>query len=498
MTSKIKVDNINKVSDDSNIIKKCGTTTTIGSGASNPIVVDGSAVTIGRCGGTVALASGATQTGFGRTGTVDWQTSIKTGDFTAVNGEGYFVNTTSGAITVTLPASPSVGNIVAVKDYANTADTNSITIGRNSSNIDGNAANAIIANEGGSILLVYADATKGWLVVEAAQKSDISFPEFVAASGGTVTTCGNFKIHTFTSPGTFTVSDVGNASGSNTIDYLVVAGGGGAGGDAGGGGGAGGLRFSNGSFTNSGPSSPRNGGTALPVTATGYPVTVGGGGAGVSPGNSAPPGTKGTDSSFAGSSTITSTGGGQGGGDGAPQAGQPGGSGGGGRANSCSPNGGTGNTPSTPIAQGTNGGSVGSGPQKGGGGGGGFMVVGTDGNSVGPGFGGPGGSGGGFPAAAFGPANGQQNTATGPAAPGTPDGFRYFAGGGHGGTLTGCLGPTPACNGALGGGGVVKAYPTAGGAGIANMGGGGSGGTGNDKGGGAGGSGIVVIRYKFQ
>ena len=79
MTSKIKVDNINKVSDDSNIIKKCGTTTTIGSGASNPIVVDGSAITLGRCGGTVALASGATQTGFGRTGSVDWQTgSIKT------------------------------------------------------------------------------------------------------------------------------------------------------------------------------------------------------------------------------------------------------------------------------------------------------------------------------------------------------------------------------------------------------------------------------------
>ena len=66
MTSKIKVDNINKVSDDTNIIKKCGTTTTIGSGASNPIVVDGSTVTIGRCGGTVALASGAT--GFGNTG----------------------------------------------------------------------------------------------------------------------------------------------------------------------------------------------------------------------------------------------------------------------------------------------------------------------------------------------------------------------------------------------------------------------------------------------
>ena len=42
--------------------------------------------------------SGATQTGFGRTGTVDWQTgSIKTATFTAVNGEGYFANTSGGA-----------------------------------------------------------------------------------------------------------------------------------------------------------------------------------------------------------------------------------------------------------------------------------------------------------------------------------------------------------------------------------------------------------------
>jgi len=108
MTSKIKVDNINKVSDDSNIIKKCGTTTTIGSGASNPIVVDGSAVTIGRCGGTVALASGASQTGFGRTGTVNWVTTKKTTGFTAVSGEGYFCDTAaSGAFTLTLPSSRS-------------------------------------------------------------------------------------------------------------------------------------------------------------------------------------------------------------------------------------------------------------------------------------------------------------------------------------------------------------------------------------------------------
>ena len=102
MTSKIKVDNINKVSDDSNIIKKCGTTTTIGSGASNPIVVDGSAVTLGRCGGTVALASGATQTGFGRTGTVNWQLQqLKQQQLLLqLSGEGYFCNTAGGAFTV--------------------------------------------------------------------------------------------------------------------------------------------------------------------------------------------------------------------------------------------------------------------------------------------------------------------------------------------------------------------------------------------------------------
>ena len=84
MASIIKTDNIQKVSDDSNIIKKCGST-----------------ITLGSCGASVALASGATQTGFGRTGTVDWCTTAKTAPFTAVSGDGYFVNTTSGAVTVT-------------------------------------------------------------------------------------------------------------------------------------------------------------------------------------------------------------------------------------------------------------------------------------------------------------------------------------------------------------------------------------------------------------
>ena len=78
----------------------------------------GSTLTLGGSGTAVTLASGSTQSGFGREGSVDWQTTIKTGDFTAVSGEGYFINTTSGAVVMTLPASPSVGDIVALKDYA--------------------------------------------------------------------------------------------------------------------------------------------------------------------------------------------------------------------------------------------------------------------------------------------------------------------------------------------------------------------------------------------
>ena len=130
MASIIKTDNIQKVSDDSNIIKKCGSTTTVGSGSGQTIVVDGATVTLGRCGGAVNLASGATQTGFGRTGTVNWCTTAKTSPFTATSGSGFFVNTTSGAVTVTLPASPSAGDIVAVADYNCNAATNNITLGK--------------------------------------------------------------------------------------------------------------------------------------------------------------------------------------------------------------------------------------------------------------------------------------------------------------------------------------------------------------------------------
>ena len=89
-------------------------------------------ITLGASGDTITLASGASQTGFGRTGTVDWQTTIQTSTFTASNGEGYFVNTTSGAITVNLPAG-TAGSIVSIKDYLGTFSSNNCTVSANGS-----------------------------------------------------------------------------------------------------------------------------------------------------------------------------------------------------------------------------------------------------------------------------------------------------------------------------------------------------------------------------
>jgi len=90
--------------------------------------------------------------------------AVKTSDFTAVAGEGYFVNTTGGAVAVTLPTSPSLGDEVTVVDYAGTADTNNITINRNSHKIQGDASNLTISTERAGFTLVYVDATQGWLL----------------------------------------------------------------------------------------------------------------------------------------------------------------------------------------------------------------------------------------------------------------------------------------------------------------------------------------------
>ena len=96
-------------------------------------------------------------------GGTQWQ-SIKTSNYTASAGEGVFANTSSGAFTVTLPASPSLGDEVTIVDYAGTADTNNITVGRNSSPIMGAAEDLTISIERAGITLVYVDSTQGWLL----------------------------------------------------------------------------------------------------------------------------------------------------------------------------------------------------------------------------------------------------------------------------------------------------------------------------------------------
>lgn len=402
---------------------------------------------------------------------LDWQSVIvadgSTGT-TGVAGRGYFINTTSAAHTFTLPVSATRGDTIAIKDYAGTFATFNLTIARNGHKIQGVENNSLISTNRASVVLVYADVTRGWEFVTESNVADLQGPLFISATGGTITTSGNFKIHSFTGDGCFVVSTLGNSptvptGGPTNVDYLVVAGGGGGGFDRAGGGGAGGYRTT---F----PSPGCNAGS-FPIAAQTYPITVGGGGAGQT--TYPATGTNGSNSIF---STITSTGGGYGGGGGTPTAfaASPGGSGGGGKGQS--PNtGGTGNTPPTSPSQGNNGGAGTPGPFYGSGGGGGAAATGGNGTISAGGAGGA----------------GSTNSITGsPVA---------YAGGG-GGSVDQVSTPRPGGAGGIGGGGAGSSGPnTAGVAGQSNTGGGG-GGDGNlpTNAGGNGGSGIVIIRYKFQ
>ena len=293
---------------------------------------DGSANQILQTNGSGAL-SFVDQSG----GSVSWQTgSIKTSTFTASAGEGYFVNTTNGAVTVNLPAG-SAGTIIALKDYATTWGTNKCTLAPNGSEkIGGVAADADLTLGGLGIEIIYIDSTQGWLVISSGLQSEAPLPY--------------------------------------SIDMLVIAGGGGGGAvgnggnnaKGGGGGGAGGFRTSTQSVT---------GGTLT--------VTIGTGGAGGidGQGNPAGEGASGVASSVSatGLTTISSAGGGKGGTE--SRAGTAGGSGGGGGGNNDGSGiayaGGAGNTPSTSPSQGNAGGAGADNTTSAGGGGGGAGAVGA-------------------------------------------------------------------------------------------------------------------------
>jgi len=283
------------------------------------ITIDGTAIALG---GTVS------------TGTA-WQ-SVTTGTtLTAVAGRGYWINTTSNACTITLPASASVGDTIIFADYARTWGTNAVTINQNSLNFQGaTTPNPIYNTDGQSVTITYSGATQGWIpTVDDAV--------------------------TYETPPPY------------SADFLVVAGGGGSGAggnsEGAGGGGAGGFRTSTQSL---------NVGTVITVT-----VGDGGSAGTYSPSAAA---TSGSNSSISGSglTTITSAGGG-----GSTRANQGTGlSGGSGGGNGCYETGagGAGNTPSTSPSQGNNGGSGGSGaPSYTGGGGGGASAIGANGTTSG-------------------------------------------------------------------------------------------------------------------
>ena len=262
-------------------------------------------------------------------GLINWITTAKTTAFTAVSGEGYLVDTTSAAVTVTLPASPSAGDEIIIVDYASNAATNNITLGRNSLKIRGATDDLVLATNNQSARLLYSGATKGWLVTSDAG---------AAASGG-------------------------SAAAALEVSYLIVAGGGGGGGNRqngnqnSGGGGAGGY------LTN-------YGGTALSLSiSTNYTITVGASGAGgISDTTLA---TNGGNSTFSPVATLAYGGGAGAGQQSGGNAGS-GGSGGGGAVDK--PSGGTAN----PTGQGNDGGTS-NGYFAPGGGGGGAGAVGQGG-----------------------------------------------------------------------------------------------------------------------
>ena len=426
---------------------------------------------------------------------IDWQSKITSDGSTVttmVAGRGYFVDNSSAAGIVKLPASATIGQQIAIKDYAGNFGTNKLTIQRNGHNIQGQAVDSSIGTNRASVVLVYVDSTKGWLFTDEHNVGDLQEKTFTSATGGTVTTSGNDKIHTFTGDGNFVVASVGNSvGGGDKVSYLVVAGGGGGHGGGGAGGGAGGFREGKDAPISSYTVSPLNAPAGLTVAAGTYPVTIGSGGAGGSTGPGPIPsrfGGTGSNSIF---STITSAGGGRGGGQGDAQPncntnGANGGSGGGaGQNSSPQPRAvvGAGNTPPVSPSQGNPGGQ-------------GNYAGNTPGSGGGGGAGGNGGSAGGSGVAGNG-GNGATTHITG-----SPVGY---AGGGGG---TACAGHGVSYDqGSAGSGGGGASGPsgnTAGNAGTTNRGGGGGAGSspgfcgGSSNPGGAGGSGVVIVRYKYQ
>jgi hypothetical protein len=262
----------------------------------------GTTLTLGDSGDDFIIPAGATLTNNGTASgfaSIAWQSTIVTGStLTAVAGNGYWIDTTLNACTITLPASASVGDQIIFVDYARKWGINAVTINQNSLNFQGySSPNPVYNTNGQSVTIVYSGATKGWIpTVDDDVTDEVPQPY--------------------------------------SVDFLVIAGGGSGGSvnsnnTSGGGGGAGGYRNSYSTETSGGGGSSE---TSLTFTqGVVYTITVG---AGATASTSAVVSGSNSLISGTGITTITSTGGGGGSGMvSAPTAAASGGSGGGGAYN---------------------------------------------------------------------------------------------------------------------------------------------------------------------
>ena len=370
----------------------------------------------------------------------DWQSTIQTSNFTAEAGKGYFVNTTSGVITLTLPSSPSLGNEISIVDYTGTFNTNNLTLNANGNKIRGGTTAKVLNANNKAVKLVFTDSTEGWVIASSASDGDLGAATY-------------------------------------SLDALIVAGAGGAAQGAGnGGGGAGGLL---------------TGTIANQASNVQYTITIGAGGA-ISNSGYHTAGNDGSNSSIAitGGSTHTSNGGGRGGaGTSAPtaNAGGSGGGGGGANINGTNTNGGASNQGnSSPLTGHGN---------AGGNGGGSNDYIGAGGGGAGAAGGVPSGA---YPNIQAGHGGvGLSSTiisttnATNQSVGEVSGGAVYFAGGGGGAAYS----ASDVGNGGLGGGADGNYSTNNGNNGAANTGGGGAGTQYGSQGtGGSGGSGVVILK----
>jgi hypothetical protein len=291
-------------------------------------------------------------------GGISWQ-PVQNTNFIAVSGSGYGVNTAIANVTVTLPASPTVGQQIQIVDYARTFSSNNLIIYANGNKIQGNTANVIISTNGQATALVYYDVNQGWLPYSSGFALGPYYINYLIVGGGGGGSgagggggAGGMLAGALISvtPGTqYTVTvsagGAGETSGTNSSAFGFTAIGGGKGGNvnnnnagSGGSGGGGGRTSTVATPGGSGTAGQGNPGGSGNISAP-YPAG-GGGGAGAAGGT---PGTGGATSGAGGTGLTSSlsgasvyyAGGGGGAGDGSSNyagAGAPGGGGAGGYA----------------------------------------------------------------------------------------------------------------------------------------------------------------------